>query len=35
MKTTQEKIEKKESELKEQDISEWIYIPELKIEVQN
>ena len=44
MKTTQEKIEKKEEELKElkdklkkeqeKDISEWIYIPELKIEVQ-
>ncbi len=42
MKTTQEKIEKKESELKElkeklkkeQDISEWLYIPELKIEIQ-
>ncbi len=43
MKTTQEKIEKKEQELKElkdklkkeQDTSEWIYIPELKIEIQN
>ena len=42
MKSTKEKIEKKESELKElkeklkkeQDISEWIYIHELKIEVQ-
>ncbi len=44
MKTTQEKIEKKEEELKElkeklkkeqeKDTSDWIYIPELKIEVQ-
>lgn len=42
MKTIQEKIEKKEKELKElkeklkkeQDIFEWIYILELKIEVQ-
>ncbi len=42
MKTIQEKIEKKEGELKElkeklkkeQDISEWIFIPELKIEIQ-
>ena len=42
MKSTQEKIEQKEKELKElkeklkkeQDVSEWIYISELKIEIQ-
>ncbi len=42
MKTTQEKINQKEAELqklklqlsKEKDKSEWLYIPELKIEVQ-
>ena len=44
MKSTQKKIEKKEKELKElkeklkkeqdKDTSEWLYIPELKIEVQ-